>query len=141
MTIDFTNINIGNCIQLFHVQPGNRSEYFSRGSEISSKLYCSVSGTWGVTRCCCSNDMPFFSTSTNDAFNVQRGQHSPHTLPKMANCLVFRTIIHQIEKVLTTRHLVSHWVVLSTQIIFIFSLVEVNSSHHVLLFVAHSYLL
>ena len=148
MTINFNNINIGNYIQLFHVQPVNRSEYSSRGSEISSDLYCSASGTWGVTRFCCSNDMPFFSTSTNDAFNVQRGQHSPHTLPKMANCLVFRTIIHQIEKVLTTRHLVSHWVelkkgspVLNTQIIFIFFLVEVNSSHHVLLFVAHSYLL
>lgn len=67
----------------------------------------SLSCTWGGTQFCSGYDMPIlFSTCTNDVFSVQRG----HTLPKMANGLVFRTMIQQIEKVLTTRHLERHWV-------------------------------
>jgi hypothetical protein len=128
MAINSTNINIGKIYSYFICSQSIDQNIFPevlRSAQCYIALYPAPGESLGF---CCSNDMPiFFSTSTNDAFNVQRGQHSPRrTLPKMANCLVVHTMIHQIEKVLTTRNLESHWVelkkgspVLSTQITFI----------------------
>ena len=38
--LDITILKQTHIIQLFHVLPGNRPEYFSQGSEISAMFYC-----------------------------------------------------------------------------------------------------
>ena len=63
--------------------------------QTQSRRY-SLSGTWGGTWFCSGNDMPIFIFRNLPTMSLTyRGQHSPHTLPKMGNGLVFRTMFHK----------------------------------------------